>query len=262
MTSETLPDGGVVSATYDPLGQLTSLAPPGRPAHRFTYTPADLLASYTAPPVGLEPSRDALQLQRRATTDRGGAAGRPRPSTSATTRPGASRRSRSPAARSGSATTRRPATRGASRPRTGSARASSTTGVLPQGETLARPGQRQRQPGLRRRLSDGRAERRRRQHGRLPVRQRRPAAPGSAPCGLARDAQTRQVTGTTLGGLTEAPAATTPSASGAPTPRAWSGAPLSTSSEPRRARPDHQRRRERRRRDVTRAYALRPGRPA
>jgi RHS repeat-associated protein len=52
MLSQTNFDTGVVGMSYDPDGNPTALTPPGRTAHSFTFTPADLLASYTPPDVG------------------------------------------------------------------------------------------------------------------------------------------------------------------------------------------------------------------
>ncbi|NIQ99729.1 MAG: hypothetical protein GTN78_05940, partial [Gemmatimonadales bacterium] len=49
---ETLPDQRMIGYAYDANGNLTALAPPGRPAHSFTYTPVDLQATYTPPDVG------------------------------------------------------------------------------------------------------------------------------------------------------------------------------------------------------------------
>jgi RHS repeat-associated protein len=51
---QTLTDGREVDYEYDADGNLTSLTPPGRPAHVFSYTPISLSESYTAPDV--EPS--------------------------------------------------------------------------------------------------------------------------------------------------------------------------------------------------------------
>jgi RHS repeat-associated protein len=45
--TQTLPDGRVVGYAYDANGNLTALTPPGRPAHTFTYTPAAWAASPT-----------------------------------------------------------------------------------------------------------------------------------------------------------------------------------------------------------------------
>jgi YD repeat-containing protein len=53
VAAQTLPDGRVVSYAYDASGNLTLLTPPGRPAHSFTYTPVDLQASYTPPDIGI-----------------------------------------------------------------------------------------------------------------------------------------------------------------------------------------------------------------
>jgi RHS repeat-associated protein len=46
-----LPDGSVMGFAYDAAGHLTSLTPPGRPNHLFSYTPADLVSTYTPPAV-------------------------------------------------------------------------------------------------------------------------------------------------------------------------------------------------------------------
>ncbi|MEO7181305.1 MAG: RHS repeat-associated core domain-containing protein [Gemmatimonadaceae bacterium] len=42
---------GMTAMGYDAGGRLVSVTPPGRPAHRFDYTPGGLLASYQAPAV-------------------------------------------------------------------------------------------------------------------------------------------------------------------------------------------------------------------
>jgi RHS repeat-associated protein len=49
---QVLPDGEAVVADYDATGNVTSVTPPGRPEHRFTFSPVDLATSYTPPPVG------------------------------------------------------------------------------------------------------------------------------------------------------------------------------------------------------------------
>jgi len=46
-----LPDGRVISFGYDANGNLTSITPPGHPAHGFAYSAIDLPSSYTAPDV-------------------------------------------------------------------------------------------------------------------------------------------------------------------------------------------------------------------
>jgi RHS repeat-associated protein len=51
VVQETLSDGRVVQFAYDANGNLTSLLPPGQPAHRFDYTPVDLTESYTPPAI-------------------------------------------------------------------------------------------------------------------------------------------------------------------------------------------------------------------
>jgi RHS repeat-associated protein len=49
ITKQTFPDNRYVLYTYDQNGNLASLTPPGRAAHVFQYTPADLEESYTPP---------------------------------------------------------------------------------------------------------------------------------------------------------------------------------------------------------------------
>ncbi|HLK36191.1 MAG TPA: RHS repeat-associated core domain-containing protein [Polyangiaceae bacterium] len=56
VTVELLADGASVGFSYDPAGNLTSLTPPGRPAHGFAYTPIDLVASYQPPALAGVPS--------------------------------------------------------------------------------------------------------------------------------------------------------------------------------------------------------------
>ena len=53
VTRQTLPDGREIRYGYDANGNLTSLMPPGQPAHTFSYTPINLLAQYTPPDVGI-----------------------------------------------------------------------------------------------------------------------------------------------------------------------------------------------------------------
>ena len=48
------PDGREVVYAYDQAGNLTSLAPPGRPAHKFEHTSLDFVQSYTPPKIGNE----------------------------------------------------------------------------------------------------------------------------------------------------------------------------------------------------------------
>ena len=47
-----LPDANQILLDYDQNGNLISLAPPGRPAHTFTYTPVNLGQDYIPPDVG------------------------------------------------------------------------------------------------------------------------------------------------------------------------------------------------------------------
>ncbi|MFN8441614.1 MAG: RHS repeat-associated core domain-containing protein [Caldilineaceae bacterium] len=67
--SQTLPDGRMIGYGYDANGNFTSLTPPGRPAHTFTYSPIDLVASYTPPDVlpGSESTIYSYNLDRQAT---------------------------------------------------------------------------------------------------------------------------------------------------------------------------------------------------
>ncbi len=51
MIGQTLPDQRVIGFGYDGNGNLTSVTPPSRPQHGFTFTPVDLEASYTPPAV-------------------------------------------------------------------------------------------------------------------------------------------------------------------------------------------------------------------
>src|SRR5581483_6332997 len=51
VTGETLPGGRTIAFTYDHDGNLTSVAPPSRPAHTFHYTPVNLADLYTPPTV-------------------------------------------------------------------------------------------------------------------------------------------------------------------------------------------------------------------
>jgi len=49
VTQQTRPDGAVIGFAYDAGSNLTSLTPPSKPAHGFTYTPVDLMENYIAP---------------------------------------------------------------------------------------------------------------------------------------------------------------------------------------------------------------------
>jgi len=51
-----LMDGREIGFRYDANGNLTSLTPPGRPAHGFTHTAVDLTESYNAPDAGTGPA--------------------------------------------------------------------------------------------------------------------------------------------------------------------------------------------------------------
>jgi YD repeat-containing protein len=54
-TQETLPGGRVVGFGWDANGNLTSLTPPGRPAHTFEHTAVDLESEYEPPAVAPSP---------------------------------------------------------------------------------------------------------------------------------------------------------------------------------------------------------------
>ena len=56
LTARHRADGTVVGFGYDALGNLTSVTPPGKPTHLFTYTPDNRLATYTAPDAGNGPA--------------------------------------------------------------------------------------------------------------------------------------------------------------------------------------------------------------
>src|SRR5205807_2398252 len=51
----TLPDTRTIGYAYDGNGNVTSITPPGRPAHAFAYTPVDLEQNYTPPDAGFTP---------------------------------------------------------------------------------------------------------------------------------------------------------------------------------------------------------------
>lgn len=57
LAARILPDGRRVDLAWDANGNLTSITPPGRPAHTFAYTPVDLESEYTPPGIGLMESR-------------------------------------------------------------------------------------------------------------------------------------------------------------------------------------------------------------
>lgn len=66
VTSQTLLGGRTVLFGWDAKGPLTSLAPPGRPAHGFSHTPVDLIAESAPPEVGQGsvPGRGAGRIPR------------------------------------------------------------------------------------------------------------------------------------------------------------------------------------------------------
>jgi RHS repeat-associated protein len=70
VTTQTLPDGRQIAFTYDANGNVTSITPPGKPAHVFAYTPVDLQGRYTPPDVGIGPTATtyAYNLDKQLTT--------------------------------------------------------------------------------------------------------------------------------------------------------------------------------------------------
>ena len=69
ITTQRLPDGHEVSYAYDDNGNATSITPPQRPSHVFTYTPVDLRTEYIPPTVGVGTSltRYAYNVDRQLT---------------------------------------------------------------------------------------------------------------------------------------------------------------------------------------------------
>lgn len=53
VTTQILPDGREIRFIYDANGNVTSIRPPGRPAHLFGFTPVNLEQTYNPPDVGL-----------------------------------------------------------------------------------------------------------------------------------------------------------------------------------------------------------------
>lgn len=49
VVKQTMPDGRVIGYGYDANSNLTSLTPPGKPGHTFSYSPIDLVTQYTPP---------------------------------------------------------------------------------------------------------------------------------------------------------------------------------------------------------------------
>ena len=72
MIAQTRPDDQVIGFGYDNAGSLTAVTPPGRPTHRFTLTPVDLLARYDSPAVdGAAATTYTYSLDREAKRLRG-----------------------------------------------------------------------------------------------------------------------------------------------------------------------------------------------
>jgi len=69
ITQRTLRDGRVIGFSYDANGNLSSVTPPGKPAHTFTFTTVNERASYTAPNVsGPSQTTYAYNLDRKLTS--------------------------------------------------------------------------------------------------------------------------------------------------------------------------------------------------
>lgn len=61
---QVLPDGRELRFAYDAAGNVTSVTPPGRPPHTFTFTPVDLTAGYAPPAAGLGRSATTYSYDR------------------------------------------------------------------------------------------------------------------------------------------------------------------------------------------------------
>ncbi len=69
LLTTTLPDGRVITNTYDANGNVTSVTPPGKSAHDFAYTPVNLTSTYTPPVVsGTGATTYTYDLDRNLTT--------------------------------------------------------------------------------------------------------------------------------------------------------------------------------------------------
>ncbi len=53
VTRQVLPDNREINYAYDANGNLTSITPPGRPPHVYSFTPVNLVQNYTPPTAGL-----------------------------------------------------------------------------------------------------------------------------------------------------------------------------------------------------------------
>jgi RHS repeat-associated protein len=67
LTRQALPDQSEVLYAYDDAGNLTSLTPPGRPAHAFAYTPGGLTRLYDPPGSGADTTHYEYNLDRQLT---------------------------------------------------------------------------------------------------------------------------------------------------------------------------------------------------
>jgi RHS repeat-associated protein len=71
ITKQTLPDLREIQYSYDANGNVSSITPPGRPAHGFTYTPVDLESAYHPPsPLGGEGGGEGVSTQYSYNLDR------------------------------------------------------------------------------------------------------------------------------------------------------------------------------------------------
>ncbi|MBP8116775.1 MAG: hypothetical protein KAY09_03500 [Nitrospira sp.] len=65
-----MPETRTIGYAYDANGNVTGITPPGKPQHRFGYTPVDLEQTYTPPDAGFSPRNTlyAYNLDRQLTT--------------------------------------------------------------------------------------------------------------------------------------------------------------------------------------------------
>ncbi|MBN1482472.1 hypothetical protein EH223_10545 [candidate division KSB1 bacterium] len=54
LKQEMLPGDRLIKYDHDNSGNIITITPPGRPAHSFTYTPVNLIKTYTPPDIGME----------------------------------------------------------------------------------------------------------------------------------------------------------------------------------------------------------------
>ena len=74
---QSLPGDRSVISSFDSNGNVTTLAPPGRPEHTMTYTATNRPSTYTPPVVGPAPQTTTLRIRPRPSDYTGDQAGRP-----------------------------------------------------------------------------------------------------------------------------------------------------------------------------------------